>query len=141
MQRTKINSNRRVILWLDDDPNRAAITYQRWPSEKRDNTVWCSTAKDTIFVLRDYGPELLEVYLDHDLGGESFVNSARDDCGMAVIRWLESLSKKDIKGFEGVTFICHSHNLRAGYKMVSRLKAIGLLSKQIPFGEVELEYS
>ena len=129
------------ILWLDDDPNRAAVTYQRWPKDKCDNTIWCSTAKDAIFVLKDYGPDMAEAHLDHDLGGETYVNSERDDCGMAVVRWLESLSKEERKMFEGTLFICHDHNLLAGFNMVSRLKKIGLIAKQIPFGENELIYS
>lgn len=131
---------RNRTLFLDDDPNRAAITYQRWPREKCDNTIWCSTVNTTILVLEDYGTELLEVYLDHDLGGETYVNSEREDSGMEVVRWLESLSKESLKAFEGTTFICHSHNLRAGRNMTFRIRALGLHSKQIPFGESEVIY-
>jgi len=128
------------ILWLDDDPNRAAVTYQRWTPEKRANTIWCSTAKDAIFVLKDYGPYIAEAHLDHDLGGETYVNSERDDCGMAVVRWLEDISKEDLKSFEETLFICHSHNTRAGRNMTKRIQALGLKAKQIPWGEKEVFY-
>jgi len=131
---------RNRILFLDDDPNKAAVAYQRWPREKCDNTIWASTAKATIFVLNDYATELLEVHLDHDLGGEEFVNSIREDCGMEIVRWLESCSKTDLKAFEGTKFICHDHNLRAARNMTVRLKTLGLAAKQIPFGESEVRF-
>lgn len=129
---------RSKYLFLDDSHERAAVTYNRWPAYKRDNTIWTSTAKTTISVLRDYAPELIEVYLDHDLSGEEYVNSARDDCGMAVVRWLESLPKEELKAFEGTMFICHDHNLRAARNMTQRLRTLGLKSKQTPFGESEV---
>jgi hypothetical protein len=128
------------ILFLTDDPNRAAIAYNRWPSSKRDNTIWTSTVKDAIFILKDYGCYLAEAHLDHDLGGETYVNSEREDSGMEFVRYLESISKEEKKAYEDTLFICHSHNLRAGMKMVLRLKAIGLQAKHIPFGELEVHY-
>jgi len=128
------------ILFLDDDPNRAAIAYQRWPKDKCDNTIWCSTARDAIFILKDYGQDMAEAHLDHDLGGETYVNSEREDCGMEVVRWLESLSNEDIKVFESTLFICHSHNTRAGKNMAKRIRTLGLKSKQVPFGESEVFY-
>jgi hypothetical protein len=125
---------------LDDDPNRAAITYQRWPKDKCDNTIWASAAKDAIFILKDYGSDMIEAHLDHDLGGETYVNSEREDCGMEVVRWLEKLSKEDLKSFEDTLFVCHDHNIRAGKNMTRRIKALGLHAKQIPFGENEVFY-
>ena len=52
-----------------------------------------------------------EVHLDHDLGGEIYVDSSRPDCGMEVVRWL-CASRRD--RFEKTLFIIHSHNAEAG---------------------------
>lgn len=121
-----------MILFLDDDPHRAALAYQRWSEEKRSNTIWCMTAEECISVLRDY--DLKEAHLDHDLGGEHFVDTRREDCGMEVVRWLEHRTPVQLKKFEGCKFICHSWNIDAGRKMTERLCAIGLKADQIPFG-------
>lgn len=121
-----------MILFLDDSPNIAAIAYQRWPEEKRSNTIWATTAEEAISVLKDY--DLEEAYLDHDLGGEQFVHSGREDCGMEIIRWIEKLNPTERKRLEQTKFICHSWNLDAGRKMTERLLALGLRAIQIPFG-------
>lgn len=120
-----------VILFMDDDPNRAALAYQRMTKEDRDITIWCQTVDDAIDVLKDYKSNLKEVYLDHDLGGETFVYSGRDDCGMEVVRWLE---KQDILSYAECTFICHSWNIPAGDQMAGRLMKKGFKVKRTPFG-------
>jgi hypothetical protein len=119
-----------MILFLDDDPNRAALAYQRWPEKRRSHTIWCTTAAEAISVLKDY--DLTEAHLDHDLGGESFVDTRREDCGMEVVRWLEHV--EDLKKYETCRFICHSWNIPAGRRMVERLQALGLKAEHIPFG-------
>ena len=68
------------------------------------------------------------------------MNSEREDSGMEVVRWLESLSKEERKAFEDTVFVCHDHNLRAGRNMTKRIQSLGLHAKQIPFGEGEILY-
>jgi hypothetical protein len=121
-----------MILFLDDDSNRAAIAYKRWPEEKRNNTMWVTTAEDAISVLDDYCKELKEVYLDHDLGGERYVNTKREDCGMEVVRWLES--QPDIGRFSHIRFTVHTWNIPAGHEMTGRLNKLGLKVTYTPFG-------
>ena len=73
-------SNGRRILFLDDDPTRGVEFLTDNP-----DAVWVETVADCIRALREPWDE---VHLDHDLGGEHFVDHDRDDCGMAVVRWL-----------------------------------------------------
>jgi len=119
-----------MILFLDDNPNRAAIAYQRWSEEKRPYTIWCRTAEEAISVLRDYA--LTEAHLGHDLEGETYVDTRREDCGMEVVRWLEA--QETLDKFNDCVFICHSWNLSAGNRMAERLCSLGLKAEHIPFG-------
>jgi hypothetical protein len=70
----------RRILFLDDDPARAEIFLAENP-----DAIWVETASDCIARLEEPWDE---VHLDHDLGGERFVDLSREDCGMEVVRWL-----------------------------------------------------
>lgn len=126
-----------MILFLDDDHNRAALAHQRWSPERRNRTMWVSTAADTISVLEDYVDDLEEVHLDHDLGGERYVNSNREDTGMEVVRWLENLSNSKLMKYMSVRFTVHTWNIPAGKEMMERLVYIGLNTKFIPFGMKE----
>lgn len=121
------------ILFMDDCPQRAALAYTRWPEDKKGRTIWCTTAEEAIGVLKDY--PLDEVHLDHDLGGEQWVDSRREDCGMEVIRFIEKMDKKEReKKFSKTRFIVHSWNLPAGQRMTERLVGVELNAVQIPFG-------
>lgn len=123
-------SEENLILFLDDDPNRAAIAYHRFPVEKRNRTIWTTTVLETIDVLENYS--LDEVYLDHDLGGEKNCDSRREDTGMAIVRWLEKYNNRE--KFTQTVFIIHSWNIGAARVMYNRLIKLGLTVDQIPFG-------
>lgn len=120
-----------MILFLDDDHARAAITYQRWSPERVAHTIWCQTAQEAIATLRDY--ELEEVHLDHDLGGTHFQDSRAENSGMEVVRWLERHAEGDPK-WEKTVFTVHSHNPPAAQQMVLRLRDLGFNVKYVPFG-------
>jgi len=63
--------------------------------------------------------------LDHDLGGETFVDSGREDTGMEVVRWL--CQNQDSQ--DGLIFVrVHSHNAPAAHRMVFDLKRAGYSS-------------
>lgn len=124
-----------MILFLDDDPNRAALAYQRFKPEDREKVIWCQTAEEAINTLRDYKEKLTAVYLDHDLGGEHYVHTAREDCGMEVIRFLEKLARKGELGkLKEAKFRVHTWNVDSGNVMYKRLKAIKLKVEYVPFG-------
>jgi len=118
------------ILFLDDDPKRAALAYSRWLPEKSSRVVWCQTAEEAIKTLQEF--DLEEIYLDHDLEGRMFVDSSHYNTGMEVVRFLEHF--KNLEKFAETKFIIHSHNIRAGQQMYFRLKKLGFNIHYIPFG-------
>jgi hypothetical protein len=66
--------------------------------------------------------------LDHDLGGEIFVDSSRSDCGMEVVRWIIE-NKPSIK-----QIIVHTANRGASDLMCKALRATEYDVIQAPFG-------
>ncbi len=126
-----------VILFLDDNPQRAVLAYNRMSVTDREHTIWCMTAKEAIQTVWDYRNNLTKVSLDHDLGGQQYVNTKREDCGMEVVRFLENKARKEpeeFKKLEGTLFIIHSWNSHAAPIMRERLSTLGLNSVWIPFG-------
>lgn len=67
------------------------------------------------------------VFLDHDLGGEAFVDSDRKDTGMEVVRYLEK-NKTDVS-----QIVVHSWNIVAAKEMVRRLRLAGYSVMYQPF--------
>lgn len=118
-----------MILFLDDCPNRAAITYARWSPERTSDTIWCRTAEEAITVLRDY--EIDEAHLDHDLEGPFYLDTRHPNSGSEVVRWI---STQDLSKFQKTEFIVHSHNGPAARSMVDDLRKLGLNAKYTPFG-------
>ena len=47
--------------------------------------IWVQTVAECLNCLEEPWDE---IHLDHDLGGERRVEFEREDCGMAVIRWI-----------------------------------------------------
>lgn len=109
------------ILFLDDDLYRTKNFRSKMPSA---TTV--ETAVQTIDKLKEQ--EWDWVFLDHDLGDETFVDSDRPDTGMEVVRWIEENKPIINKGI-----IVHTLNDGAGQNMVSKLEAIGYHVERIPF--------
>ena|GEM_PF-933074 len=111
------------ILFLDDDRRRAEVFLRRCPQ-----AVWVLTASDCISRL---GETWDEVHLDHDLGGEKYVDVNRDDCGMAVVRWL---CAEDRTNLRNTRFFIHSYNFGAASLMVECLLQNGYTAEFRPFG-------
>lgn len=120
-----------MILFLDDDVNRAAVAYQRATEERRSSTIWCKTAQEAIQTLQDF--DLEEAHLDHDLEGPHYLDPRHHNSGMEVVRWLV-MTHTSYPKLSKVRYIVHSHNVRAAVQMVERLRAAGLDTHYIPFG-------
>ena len=112
------------ILFLDDDPRRAECFLGWYP-----HAVWVETAPQCIASLAE---DWDEVHLDHDLGGEIFVDSNREDCGMEVVRWLCREVRPSLKTESRI--VVHTHNMNAAGHMVNQLRAAGYTVEYIPFG-------
>jgi len=126
-----------MILFLDDDPHRAVLAYNRMSEKDRDKTIWCKTAEEAIITLWDYRGQLERVYLDHDLGNEDYMNTKREDCGMEIIRHLEKMENKcpkELNKLKQTKIIIHSWNSHAAPIMRDRLLKLGLDAIWVPFG-------
>jgi hypothetical protein len=120
------NTNRAPrILFLDDDPLRAEIFLAANPE-----AVWVETASECIARLAEAWDE---VHLDHDLGGERFVDLSRDDCGMEVVRWL---CLEPHPHLHQTRFLIHSHNPMAAEMMAMQIHVAGFQVESRPFGMI-----
>ena len=108
------------ILFLDDDPERTSAFLGAYPEAK-----CVETAEGCIKQLR-YRWDI--VCLDHDLGGEIYVDSSREDCGMEVVRWV----RKHQPLVDN--FVVHTYNTGAAQIMVKELRASGYRVIRLPFG-------
>lgn len=109
------------VLFLDDADWRHNIVLRKLPFAKA-----VYTAADCITALEE--PEPWDfVLLDHDLGNDIYVDSARDDTGMGVVRWI--LKNKPVIG----KIICHSLNAPARQNMYLQLRDAGYDVDPVPF--------
>lgn len=113
----------RRLLFLDDDPARAAIFLAENP-----DAVWVQTAPECLARLAEPWDE---VHLDHDLGGEHYVDLSREDCGMEVVRWLCLEPRPHL---ERTRFTIHSHNAGAACAMLLQMSVAGYKVEGRPFG-------
>ncbi len=116
------------VLFLDDDPNRAEVFLINRPS-----AVWVETAEECIARLAEPWDE---VHLDHDLGGEAFVDHDREDCGMEVVRWLCDSFRDHLKECQ---FVVHTRNPNASCMMLMHLQVTGYKVVERPFGAPAFE--
>lgn len=123
-----------MILFLDNDPNRAAILYERMPLKVRDLTIWCKTAEEAIVTLTDYAGDLTLVYLDHSLGESEIGDTRSENSGMEVVRFLEKVPADLKQKLNFCLFIVHTWDKVAGIKMAIRLKKAGYSVRYRPFG-------
>jgi hypothetical protein len=108
---------------MDDDPARGASFLAEYP-----DAVWVRTAEDWIAHLAEPWDE---VHLDHDLGGDVFVDCERDDCEMAIVRWLCVQPRAHLVK---TRFFVHTYNLNAACLMVLHLEVMGYEVQVRPFG-------
>lgn len=111
------------IIFLDDD-------HQRWYrfQAKIPQAVRVETAEECIQLIKD-SPDIDWLFLDHDLGGEAYVKSTREDCGMEVVRFL--CADERTKSINKI--VVHSHNTVAALEMFNKLKDAGYNVRLVPF--------
>lgn len=112
------------ILFLDDSKKRTKRFLNKYP-----HAVTVETVPECIAYLQNN--KWKQVYLDHDLNSETWVDSNREDCGMEVVRWIVE-NKPQVK-----EFIVHSHNHLAAPFMAKLLIDAGYKNtKYIPFNKL-----
>lgn len=110
------------ILFLDDNPTRIARFRQAIPY-----ATIVETAKECI---EQIDKEQWDwIFLDHDLGGEEFVDSDRSDTGMEVIRHLIEHKQKH----QTSRVVVHSLNSLAREQMCLDLLMAGYDALPMPF--------
>jgi len=102
------------VLWLDDSPERTRLFRSFAPYA----TV-TSTASECIEVLEAAEEPWDIVFLDHDLGGEVYVDPAHPNTGSEVVRWM-AVNKPDVK-----KVVVHSCNSVAAQYMTEDLAKVG----------------
>lgn len=108
--------NKINILFLDDDRIRIAEAQKLYLNNERvDVLTICKTAENAIEMLQS-GLHYHLVHLDHDLGGETYVDSNRKDCGFEVARWIVKNNPKNID-----VISIHSWNVNASRSMMGLL--------------------
>jgi hypothetical protein len=115
---------KKKIFILEDDHNR--IDWFNYYLSDFDLII-CETYQDAI---EKYHGDFDLLMLDHDLGGEIFVDSfEREDTGAGFCRWLVSHYPKD------VPVIIHSHNIIGAEIMEETLRDECFTNVlKIPFG-------
>lgn len=112
------------VLFLDDDPRRAELFLADNPE-----AVWVQTVDACLERLAECWDE---VHLDHDLGGERYVEVDREDCGMEVVRWLCLVARPHLRE---TRFYIHSHNMTAASVMTLQMHGAGYRVEHRPFGQ------
>lgn len=109
------------MLILEDNAGRNAHFRATYP-----DAVMVETASEAITQLST-GKWAL-VSLDHDLNNEAFVDSARPDCGMEVVRWI--VANRPVIG----RVVVHTVNRKASELMYEALAGAGYDVVRAPFG-------
>lgn len=124
------------ILILEDDLQRIELFQQALAHLGHDVAVFEKADDATAELYADSDYDL--IFLDHDLGGESFVDSRRDDTGAAVARWLADEDTCEGKMYSrGVSIVIHSMNPVGQRTMLSTLQDAGFkFTKIIPFSQI-----
>lgn len=119
-----------IDIFLDDCPYRTVRFKSRLP-----DAICVTTAQECIEAI-EREKEIRHLLLDHDLGGEVYVDSNREDCGMEVVRWLVTNSRENLAKID--TIIVHSMNEPARKNMVYDLRTATYNVLEIPFSSLEL---
>lgn len=115
------------VVFLDDCEYRTAAFKAEVPE-----AYTVTTAEETINKLQ-YRP-VGYLFLDHDLGGGSQMDSSRSDTGMEVVRWIVQ-NKPQIH-----TIVVHTMNFDACGPMTKALYEAGYRVLYVPFGRLIPQY-
>lgn len=111
-----------MIIFLDDNPIRTKEFARKIPHAQT-----ATTAQETIKFIENSDEQIELLFLDHDLGGQEFVDSSREDTGMEVVRYIEANHPAIDK------IVIHSLNTPAALEMKSRLAKMKYDVDYIPF--------
>lgn len=110
-----------IIIILEDDENRIKKFRELFPS-----SLIVNSANECINLLMTE-KEISLLMLDHDLGGEIYVDTDYFNTGSEVVRWIER-NKPEIK-----EIVVHSYNSSVSLMMMNALLKSGYNAQRIPF--------
>lgn len=117
-----------IILFLDDDEYR----YKKFKHEKIGYIIeWVQTAQQCIEALEKHASKYSEIWLDHDLGGETYVDSSLDNTGAGVVRWVQQHQPET----DAIWYV-HSLNPVGALNMCQDLLQTGYRVKRLPFTQL-----
>jgi len=116
-----------MILVLDDSVERLKKFISNIPSAKT-----AETADEMIELIKNNSPVDF-LFLDHDLGGETYVDSKEHNTGMEVVRWIVA-NKPSIQ-----KIVVHTCNTDAGFEMEDKLIAAGYDTGYVPYVNIRWE--
>jgi DNA-binding NarL/FixJ family response regulator len=128
------------ILVLEDDP----IRINRFKQTLSGHDVsYAETARGAISFLA--GKTFDIVFLDHDLGGQTYVETSEKNTGSEVVRWImgvfdgekdhreKLIYPKSRQDWRGTRFIVHSMNTAAALSMTHDLGQARCAVNHVPF--------
>jgi CheY-like chemotaxis protein len=120
------------VLVLEDDPNR--IRTFRFKFDPSFEVMYVTTAQGGIDLLGIH--QFDAIFLDHDLGGEQFVDTENTNTGSEVVRWLR------VHGTRNDPYlVIHSLNFPASKNMHADLLSAGFnFVYRIPFTKLVDSY-
>lgn len=114
------------IFLLEDDPSRIFRFTQALIGHEVTTCMHVDQARDA------WRPPYDVVSLDHDLGGDTFVDSAHANTGAAFARWLTGRPDEELMPPRWFT---HSLNPDGARNIVSILAGVGIGVSGQPFGK------
>lgn len=110
------------IFVLDDDPERLSWFVREFVSH---DLVVANSVEGAIAALSAQRYDA--AFLDHDLGGKTFVPTSSPDCGMRVAEWL--VENPD----QARRVVVHSWNVAAAKEMAEAMRGAGLNARDEAF--------
>jgi hypothetical protein len=110
-----------MIIFLDDNKERS-----HWFRSEVPSAIIAETAEAAIKSIETQ-QHVNWLFLDHDLGGEEYINEKRPDTGMEVVKWI--IQNKPSIGF----IVIHSCNAYAAKIMMEDLNTAGYAATRVPF--------
>ncbi|MCV0439867.1 MAG: response regulator [Hydrogenophaga sp.] len=120
------------ILILEDDENRIATFMEKLPTWQ--DVTCVTTAEAAIEKLST--EEFAVVFLDHDLGGEVYVDPSNPNTGSGVVRWM----LQNVETVQDPDIVIHSMNTPAALAMEQDLKGKYGFVWRIPFPTLVTNY-
>lgn len=110
------------VIFLDDSEARIKTFLTRVPSAQVARTSW-----ECIELLKGAESPVEFLFLDHDLGGLTFVSPSCENTGMEVVRWMAA-NKPVVQ-----RVIVHSLNGPAASEMCRSLADAGYWVRRVPY--------